>query len=110
SGAPEPQITRKTQAALKCLNTRARVINGWLLFARSQMPTDSDAAVVGELVPDPEVYREFHISAMTAWRWDRDPELIALGWPPPVYIRRRKHRERPKLEEFKQRLVQQAIT
>ena len=23
---------------------------------------------------------------MSIWRWDRDPELIKLGWPPPIQI------------------------
>jgi hypothetical protein len=29
------------------------------------------------LVPDPQVCREFGVSAMTLWRWDRDPFLGA---------------------------------
>jgi hypothetical protein len=62
-----------------------------------------------EFVPDPQVFKELHISPMTGWRWDRDPELIALGWPPPVYIRRRKFRVREKLETFKQALLSRAI-
>ena len=28
------------------------------------------------LVPDPQVQKEFGVSAMSIWRWDRDPELI----------------------------------
>ena len=40
-----------------------------------------------DLVPDPVVWREFGVTSMTGWRWDRDPELIALGWPPPIRIR-----------------------
>jgi hypothetical protein len=60
----------------------------------------------GELVPDPQVCREFHITPMTLWRWDHDP---ALGFPPPVRIRKRKHRQRGALEAFKQRMVQDAI-
>ena len=30
-----------------------------------------------ELVPDPQVVREFGITAMSLWRWDRDQTLIA---------------------------------
>ena len=41
---------------------------------------------IDEHVPDPQVCKEFNITAMTIWRWDRNPELIALGWPPPMYI------------------------
>ena len=37
-----------------------------------------------ELVPDPQVAREFNVSLMTLWRWDRDPKLAELGWEPPV--------------------------
>ena len=50
----------------------------------------TDATVVGThdtpshdtLVPDPQVQKEFSVTAMSIWRWDRDPELIKLGWPP----------------------------
>ena len=62
-----------------------------------------------ELVPDPIVCREFNISAMTLWRWDHDPELAALGLPPPVIIRKRKFRVRRQLESFKQRMLRRAI-
>jgi hypothetical protein len=59
-----------------------------------------------ELVPDPEVLREFHITAMTLRRWDRDPDL---GFPPPICIRKRKFRPRSGLDAFKQRLLQEAV-
>jgi hypothetical protein len=59
-----------------------------------------------ELVPDPEVCREFHITPMTLWRWDQDPEL---DFPPPIVIRRRKFRPRSLLEKFKARLLRAAI-
>jgi hypothetical protein len=29
------------------------------------------------LVPDPLVQKEFGVSAMSIWRWDRDPEMAA---------------------------------
>ena len=41
-----------------------------------------------ELVPDPQVAREFNVTLMTLWRWDRDPRLAEFGWEPPVKIRR----------------------
>jgi hypothetical protein len=44
--------------------------------------------VPDELVPDPQVAREFNVSLMTLWRWDRDPKLAELGWEPPVKIRK----------------------
>ena len=31
------------------------------------------------LVPDPQVQKEFGVTAMSIWRWDRDPELIKLA-------------------------------
>jgi hypothetical protein len=54
-----------------------------------------------ELVPDPQVAREFNVTLMTLWRWDRDPRLAELGWEPPVKIRRRNYRRRRSLEKFK---------
>jgi predicted DNA-binding transcriptional regulator AlpA len=60
-----------------------------------------------ELVPDPEVCREFSISAMTLWRWDRD---AALKFPPPVRIRKRKYRRRHEIEAFKRRMLAEAVT
>jgi len=55
-----------------------------------------------EFVPDPQVLAEFGITAMTAWRWDHDPELAELGWPPPIKIRSRNFRSRRHLERFKE--------
>jgi hypothetical protein len=61
------------------------------------------------LVPDPQVQKEFGITAMSIWRWDRDPELIKLGWPPPIRIRSRKFRSRIALENFKSVMARRAI-
>ena len=58
-----------------------------------------------ELVPDPQVWRELGISSMTGWRWDRDPKLAALGFPPAVKIRNRNYRRRRQLETFKQNVL-----
>ena len=57
-------------------------------------------------VPDPQVCREFGVTAMTLWRWDHD---IELNFPPPIRIRRRKFRYRRALEDFKRQLVRNAI-
>lgn len=62
-----------------------------------------------DLVPDPVVQREFGVSAMTIWRWDHDPELLALGWPLPVRIRRRNYRPRRAIEKFKGSLIRRAV-
>jgi predicted DNA-binding transcriptional regulator AlpA len=59
-----------------------------------------------QFVPDPQVCKEFGISAMTLWRWDRDEEL---DFPPPVKIRKKNYRSRQQLEQFKQRMVAVAI-
>jgi hypothetical protein len=59
-----------------------------------------------ELIPDPQVLREFNISAMALWRWDRDPDL---AFPPAIKIRRRKFRSRQALDDFKLRMMRRAI-
>ena len=66
----------------------------------------SSPLVQDELVPDPQVCKEFGITAMTLWRWDHDPEL---DFPPPVKIRKKNYRSRHLLEQFKQRMVTNAI-
>lgn len=59
-----------------------------------------------ELVPDPQVWREFGISSMTGWRWTHDP---GLSFPPAIKIRRRNFRSRRRIEEFKARMLSVAI-
>jgi hypothetical protein len=61
------------------------------------------------LVPDPHVWIEFDITPMTGWRWDHDPAMAALGWPPPIGIRQKKYRSRKQLETFKANMLQQAL-
>jgi hypothetical protein len=61
---------------------------------------------IDELVPDPQVCREFQITPMTLWRWDHDLEL---KFPLAIRIRRRKFRRRRALEDFKRQLVRNAI-
>lgn len=61
------------------------------------------------LVPDPQVCKEFHVTSMTIWRWDRDPRMAELGWPPKVPIKGRNYRHRSKLEAFKVNLLQRAV-
>lgn len=62
-----------------------------------------------ELVPDSKVAKEFGRSLITFYRWDRDPNKAALGWPPPVKIGQRNYRSRKMLEEFKARLIKTAL-
>ena len=59
-----------------------------------------------DLVPDPQVWREFGITAMTGYRWSHDPDL---GFPPAIKIRTRNFRSRKALDVFKERLVTEAI-
>jgi len=65
--------------------------------------------VYDTLVPDPQVQKEFGVTAMSIWRWDRDPKLIKLGWPPPIRIRCRKFRSRIALENFRRVMARRAI-
>jgi hypothetical protein len=59
------------------------------------------------LVPDTLVREEFSISAMTLWKWSRDEKL---GFPPVVKIKTRNYRSRRALDEFKARLLREAIS
>jgi hypothetical protein len=61
---------------------------------------------IDELVPDPQVQREFGVSAMTLNRWDHDPRL---NFPPKIKIRERNFRSRRLLEAFKHELIVQAV-
>jgi hypothetical protein len=46
------------------------------------------------------------VTEMTLHRWDKDP---SLGFPPKIQIRGRNFRSRRALEQFKERMVAQAI-
>jgi hypothetical protein len=70
---------------------------------------DDMATEVGALIPDPEVFRDLSITPMTGWRWDRDPKMAALGWPPPIYRGRYKFRDSHAYQKFKANLLRQAI-
>jgi hypothetical protein len=71
--------------------------------AKHDLPDDQD-----ELVPDPEVRREFDISPATEIRWDLDPRMIALGWPPIIRIGQKRYRSRRAIEAFKRGLIKRA--
>jgi hypothetical protein len=73
------------------------------------MSDDMEAIEVGALIPDPEVFHDLHITAMTGWRWDRDPRMAALGWPPPIYRGRYKFHDSKQYQKFKATLLRQAI-
>lgn len=63
------------------------------------------------LVPDPQVRAELAISPMTLRRWDDDPEMTEIGWPPIIRMvpQGRKYRSRRLLENFKANLLKRAV-
>jgi transposase-like protein len=63
------------------------------------MQTDSD-----ELIPDSKVCREFNVTSMTLWRWERDARL---NFPPKVKILTRNYRSRRAVNEFRERMVRE---
>jgi hypothetical protein len=60
-----------------------------------------------ELIPDPQVWREFGVSSMTGHRWTTNP---TLGFPPKIKIGLRNYRSRKQVEAFKQRVLRQAMS
>jgi hypothetical protein len=59
-----------------------------------------------KLMPDYKVWRDrYNVTAMTGWRWDRDPDL---GFPKPVYIQGRKYRNVDELDAFDERQRQKS--
>jgi hypothetical protein len=62
------------------------------------------------LVADSVARRELgHITKMTLWRWDRDPNMAALGWPCRIQVGNRNFRSRRALERFKRGLMISAL-
>lgn len=61
--------------------------------------------VSDELVPDPQVAREFGVSLMTLWRWTHD---ASMNFPAPAKIRNRNYRSRRALDTYKRRVIQDA--
>jgi hypothetical protein len=69
-------------------------------------PDPADDGEPDALVSDPQVCREFGVSSMTLWRWDRDPDM---NFPPRIVIGHRNYRSRKALERFKRRLLRDAV-
>lgn len=61
------------------------------------------------LIPDSEIRRDLRVSRMTIWRWDHSTAMAELGWPPPVDINKRKHRNATGYEAFKSKLAKESI-
>jgi predicted DNA-binding transcriptional regulator AlpA len=53
-------------------------------------------------LPDPAVQRRYSVSAMTLYRWDKNPKL---GFPPPLRINGRKFRDVALLEAWERSRV-----
>jgi hypothetical protein len=75
-----------------------------------QKVAQADDDDLGPIVSDPKVAEELDTTLMQLWRWDRDPAMIALGWPPKIKRGGRNFRFRKPLDRFKQALLRQAIT
>jgi hypothetical protein len=62
------------------------------------------------LISDTDIRRDLGgLSRMSIWRWDHDPDMAALGWPPPESVNGRNHRDAEKYESFRGRLAREAI-
>lgn len=72
-----------------------------------QTTTEAGEPIV--LVPDPKVQKELDKTRQSIHRWDADPAMAALGWPPPIMLGGRKHRARHLLEAFKANLIKQSL-
>jgi hypothetical protein len=62
-----------------------------------------------QFVPDPQVVVELGVSLMTIWRYDKSPEMAALGWPAKIQINKRNFRSRIQLEQFKASMLRRAM-
>jgi len=60
-------------------------------------------------VPEGTVCAELGLTSMSLWRYDRDAKMIALGWPLPIKMNRRKFRSRRALDAFKANLAALAL-
>jgi hypothetical protein len=67
------------------------------------------SATVIDLIPNRQAAKELDVSLMSLWRYDHDDDLIAAGWPLPVFIRRKKYRDRAQFERFKATMMRRAI-
>src|SRR5262245_31538880 len=68
-----------------------------------------DDGGIDVFVPDTVLLQELSVTAMSVWRWDNDPHMVAMGLPPPIRLGRRKFRSRAAIEKFKRALIQRAL-
>lgn len=57
-----------------------------------------------DLVPDPEVARQFGVTLMTIWRWDQTP---AMGFPKRIKINTRNYRKASEVLAWRDKLFRQ---
>src|SRR5262245_27052159 len=74
-------------------------------IARSRIGTKERAMSHDEIAddgydPDSKVAKLLSKHPKTLPRWDKNPRLQELGWPPPVYFNGRRHRHRPAVQKF----------
>lgn len=55
---------------------------------------------VAKWTQNAQVAARYGVSAMCIWRWNRDPKMIALGWPADIVINRRRYKETALLDQF----------
>jgi hypothetical protein len=74
------------------------------------VPKTEDEKKPDAFVKDSVVCEELGVSKMTLFRWDQDPRMAEMGWPPPVILNKSyKYRARSALETFKATMVRRAI-
>ena len=56
------------------------------------------------LVPDRKIRDELQVTSTTTDRWDKEPRMHALGWPPKVKILNLNYRSGNKYKKFKRNL------
>jgi hypothetical protein len=64
------------------------------------MPISSDGFEGNGLAPDSRIAKGLSKHPKTLPRWDKNPRMKELGWPDPVYLNGRRHRDLPKVREF----------
>jgi hypothetical protein len=60
---------------------------------------------MSKLIPDPQVAKRYGVHLRTLSRWD---ETAGLGFPPPIYVRKRKYRDEEKLDDWDRRNSREA--
>ena len=60
--------------------------------------------------PDSKVAKFLNKHPKTIKRWDKNPELKALGWPDPFYLNGRSHRPHPGMRELLRNAAQAHLT